>query len=202
MIRLPLLTTLLLLLALPTQAARLELADNLTLLASSRGKASPFERALTLPAGETRLLVRFDSPLDPGSTNESQGRARSAPLLLTLTLPASGTLRLVTPPLPTPQAIRRFAASPAALQLATADGTRPLLATALPRSQDSLLTDYQALLASYDGSASAATALPAVTPVLPAATPGAVPVDPELQRRYLAADEAQRKAFLRWALAL
>ncbi|WES94185.1 hypothetical protein PY368_04670 [Aeromonas hydrophila] len=53
MIRLPLLTTLLLLLALPTQAARLELADNLTLLASSRGKASPFERALTLPAGET-----------------------------------------------------------------------------------------------------------------------------------------------------
>lgn len=185
MIRLPLLTTLLLLLTLPTQAARLELADNLTLLASSRGKASPFERALTLPAGETRLLVRFDSPLDPGSTNESQGRVRSAPLLLTLTLPASGTLRLVTPPLPTPQAIRRFAASPA-----------------LPRSQDSLLTDYQALLARYDGSTSAATALPAVTPVLPAATPGAVPVDPELQRRYLAADEAQRKAFLRWALAL
>lgn len=196
MIRLPLLTTLLLLLALPTQAARLELADNLTLLASSRGKASPFERALTLPAGETRLLVRFDSPLDPGSTNESQGRARSAPLLLTLTLPASGTLRL-----PTPQAIRRFATSPA-LQLATVDGTSPLLATALPRSQDSLLTDYQALLARYDGSASAATALPDVTPVLPAVTPGAVPVDPELQRRYLAADEAQRKAFLRWALAL
>lgn len=200
MIRLPLLTTLLLLLALPTQAARLELADNLTLLASSRGKASPFERALTLPAGETRLLVRFDSPLDPGSTNESQGRVRSAPLLLTLTLPASGTLRLVTPPLPTPQAIRRFAASPA-LQLAP-DGTHPLLTTALPRSQDSLLTDYQALLARYDGSASAATALPAVTPVLPEVTPGAVPVDPELQRRYLAADEAQRKAFLRWALAL
>lgn len=201
MIRPPLLTTLLLLLALPIQAARLELADNLTLLASSRGKASPFERALTLPAGETRLLVRFDSPIDPGSTNESQGRVRSAPLLLTLTLPASGTLRLGTPPLPTPQAIRHFAASPA-LQLATADGTRPLLTTALPRSQDSLLTDYQALLASYDGSASAATALPDVTPVLPAVTPGAVPVDPELQRRYLAADEAQRKAFLRWALAL
>ncbi|WP_429135732.1 DUF2057 domain-containing protein [Aeromonas hydrophila] len=199
MIRLPLLTTLLLLLALPTQAARLELADNLTLLASSRGKASPFERALTLPAGETRLLVRFDSPLDPGSTNESQGRARSAPLLLTL--PASGTLRLVTPPLPTPQAIRRFATSPA-LQLATADGTRPLLATALPRSQDSLLTDYQALLARYDGAASAATSLPTVTPVPHEATPGAVPIDPELQRRYLAADEAQRKAFLRWALAL
>ncbi|MGL6385427.1 hypothetical protein ACSZM4_05100 [Aeromonas caviae] len=73
MIRFPLLTTLLLLLALPTQAARLELADTLVLLASSRGKTSPFERALTLPAGDTRLLVRFDSPLDPGSTNESQG---------------------------------------------------------------------------------------------------------------------------------
>ena len=41
MIRFPLLTTLLLLLALPTQAARLELADNLTLLASSRAKPLP-----------------------------------------------------------------------------------------------------------------------------------------------------------------
>ena len=201
MIRFPLLTTLLLLLALPTQAARLELADNLTLLASSRGQVSPFERALTLPAGDTRLLVRFDSPLDPGSTNESQGRVRSAPLLLTLTLPASGTLKLTTPPLADSRAIRHFATHPN-LRLETPEGSHPLSATTLPRSQDSLLTDYQALLARYDGSASAATALPAVTPVLPAATPGAVPVDPELQRRYLAADEAQRKAFLRWALAL
>lgn len=201
MIRLLFLFILLLPMTLSVQAARLELADTLVLLASSRGQVSPFERALTLPAGETRLLVRFDSPLDPGSTNESQGRVRSAPQLLTLTLPASGTLKLTTPPLADSRAIRHFATHPS-LRLETPDGTRPLLTTALPRSQDSLLTDYQALLARYDGSASAATALPAVTPVLPAATPGAVPVDPELQRRYLAADEAQRKAFLRWALAL
>lgn len=201
MIRLLFLFILLLPMTLSVQAARLELADTLVLLASSRGQVSPFERALTLPAGDTRLLVRFDSPLDPGSTNESQGRVRSAPLLLTLTLPASGTLKLTTPPLADSRAIRHFATHPS-LRLETPDGTRPLLTTALPGSQDSLLTDYQALLARYDGSASAATALPAVTPVLPAATPGAVPVDPELQRRYLAADEAQRKAFLRWALAL
>ena len=201
MIRLPLLTTLLLLLALPTQAARLELADNLTLLASSRGKASPFERALTLPAGDTRLLVRFDSPLDPGSTNESQGRVRSAPLLLTLTLPASGTLKLTTPPLADSRAIRHFATHPN-LRLETPEGSHPLSATTLPRSQDSLMTDYQALLARYDAPARAAITPPPATLAQPATTPGAVPVDPELQRRYLAADEAQRKAFLRWALAL
>ncbi|MFM4961912.1 DUF2057 domain-containing protein [Aeromonas caviae] len=199
MIRLPLLTTLLLLLALPTQAARLELADNLTLLASSRGKASPFERALTLPAGDTRLLVRFDSPLDPGSTNESQGRVRSAPLLLTL--PASGTLKLTTPPLADSRAIRHFATHPN-LRLETPEGSHPLSATTLPRSQDSLMTDYQALLARYDAPARAAITPPPATLAQPATTPGAVPVDPELQRRYLAADEAQRKAFLRWALAL
>ncbi|MFM5783048.1 DUF2057 domain-containing protein [Aeromonas caviae] len=201
MIRFPLLTTLLLLLALPTQAARLELADNLTLLASSRGKTSPFERALTLPAGETRLLVRFDSPLDPGSTNESQGRVRSAPQLLTLTLPASGTLKLTTPPLADSRAIRHFATHPN-LRLETPEGSHPLSATTLPRSQDSLMTDYQALLARYDAPARAAITPPPATLAQPATTPGAVPVDPELQRRYLAADEAQRKAFLRWALAL
>ena len=201
MIRFPLLTTLLLLLALPTQAARLELADNLTLLASSRGQVSPFERALTLPAGDTRLLVRFDSPLDPGSTNESQGRVRSAPLLLTLTLPASGTLKLTTPPLADSRAIRHFATHPN-LRLETPEGSHPLSATTLPRSQDSLMTDYQALLARYDAPARAAITPPPATLTQPAATPGAVPVDPELQRCYLAADEAQRKAFLRWALAL
>lgn len=199
MIRFPLLTTLLLLLALPTQAARLELADNLTLLASSRGQVSPFERALTLPAGDTRLLVRFDSPLDPGSTNESQGRVRSAPLLLTL--PASGTLKLTTPPLADSRAIRHFATHPN-LRLETPEGSHPLSATTLPRSQDSLMTDYQALLARYDAPARAAITPPPATLAQPATTPGAVPVDPELQRRYLAADEAQRKAFLRWALAL
>lgn len=201
MIRLLFLFILLLPMTLSVQAARLELADTLVLLASSRGQVSPFERALTLPAGDTRLLVRFDSPLDPGSTNESQGRVRSAPLLLTLTLPASGTLRLVTPPLPTPQAIRHFATHPS-LRLETPEGSHPLTATTLPRSQDSLMTDYQALLARYDAPARAAITPPPATLVQPATTPGAVPVDPELQRRYLAADEAQRKAFLRWALAL
>lgn len=201
MIRLLFLFILLLPMTLSVQAARLELADTLVLLASSRGQASPFERALTLPAGETRLLVRFDSPLDPGSTNESQGRVRSAPQLLTLTLPASGTLRLVTPLLPTPQAIRHFATHPS-LRLETPEGSHPLTVTTLPRSQDSLMTDYQALLARYDAPARAAITPPPATLVQPTATPGAEPVDPELQRRYLAADEAQRKAFLRWALAL
>ncbi|MEZ6934731.1 DUF2057 family protein [Aeromonas sp. S19(2024)] len=201
MIRLLFLFILLLPMTLSVQAARLELADTLVLLASSRGQVSPFERALTLPAGDTRLLVRFDSPLDPGSTNESQGRVRSAPLLLTLTLPASGTLKLTTPPLAGSRAIRHFATHPS-LRLETPEGSHPLSATTLPRSQDSLMTDYQALLARYDAPARAAITPPPATLAQPATTPGAVPVDPELQRRYLAADEAQRKAFLRWALAL
>ncbi|MGY3893422.1 DUF2057 family protein [Aeromonas enterica] len=185
-----------LLLSVPVQAARLELADNLTLLASPQGKPSAFTRAIDLPAGETRLLVRFDSPSDPRSTNESQGRVTSAPLLVTLQIPSQGSLQLTTPVLTNPQAIRRFAASPT-LQLATPDGTHPLLATVLPRSQDSLLTDYQALLARYDGSVGET-----IAPQPATASHDAVPVDPELQRRYLAADAAQRKAFLRWALAL
>ncbi|MGL4507837.1 MAG: DUF2057 family protein, partial [Aeromonas sobria] len=73
-----------LLLSVPVQAARLELADNLTLLTSPQSKPSAFTRAIDLPAGEARLLVRFDSPSDPRSTNESQGRVTSAPLLVTL----------------------------------------------------------------------------------------------------------------------
>ncbi|MGL5333539.1 MAG: DUF2057 domain-containing protein, partial [Aeromonas veronii] len=51
-----------LLLSAPVQAAQLELADNLTLLASPQGKPSAFTRTIDLPTGEIRLLVRFDSP--------------------------------------------------------------------------------------------------------------------------------------------
>ncbi|PJG58140.1 DUF2057 family protein [Aeromonas cavernicola] len=210
----PLLT---LLLSLPSQAAQLELADNLTLLASSQGKPSAFSRVLDLPAGETKLLVRFDSPSDPNSTNESPGRITSAPLLVTIKAPAQGTLRLVTPALATAPAIRQFAVQPTLL-LTNMDGSaQPLTQQVLPRNQDTLRTDYQALLASYQAPAPSNLTPPTVTRQQPSATPPRVATeepavqapamsveqaDAELRRLYLAADEARRKAFIRWALDL
>lgn len=192
-----------LLLALPAQATRLELADNLTLLASPQGKPSAFTRAIDLPAGETRLLVRFDSPSDPRSTNESQGRITSAPLLVAFEVPSQGTLRLTTPALTSTPAIRQFAAHPA-LRLGTPAGNHPLPVQVLPRSQDNLLTDYQALLASHGATANPA---PLATTPESAATHHPSALTPEqadatLRELYLAADAKRRKAFIRWALDL
>ena len=153
-------------------------------------------------AGHLRISLdmhQFEQPMTVSL--QSMGLISLILLLLTLTLPASGTLKLTTPPLADSRAIRHFATHPN-LRLETPEGSHPLSATTLPRSQDSLMTDYQALLARYDAPARAAITPPPATLAQPATTPGAVPVDPELQRRYLAADEAQRKAFLRWALAL
>ena len=156
MIRFPLLTTLLLLLALPTQAARLSWQTTSPCWphpgARSPLRASAHPARWRHPAAGT-----FRQPLDPGSTNESQGRVHSAPLLLTLTLPASGTLKLTTPPLADSRAIRHFATHPnlrfETPRVATPVGNHP------PRSQDSLMTDYQALLARYDAPARARPSL-------------------------------------------
>jgi uncharacterized protein YccT (UPF0319 family) len=193
-----------LLLSVPVQAARLELADNLTLLASPQGKSSAFTRAIDLPAGEARLLVRFDSPSDPRTTNESQGRVTSAPLLLTLTVPSQGTLQLTTPVLISPSAIRQFAANPALLVSDGKGESQPLALQALPRSQDGMSTDYQALLASHTPTASP-TQISAAQASTTTHTPSALTpeqADAALRELYLAADAKQRKAFIRWALDL
>lgn len=193
-----------LLLSVPVQAARLELADNLTLLASPQGKSSAFTRAIDLPAGEARLLVRFDSPSDPRTTNESQGRVTSAPLLLTLTAPSQGTLQLTTPVLISPSAIRQFAANPALLVSDGKGESQPLALQALPRSQDGMSTDYQALLASHTPTASP-TQISAAQASTTTHTPSALTpeqADAALRELYLAADAKQRKAFIRWALDL
>lgn len=193
-----------LLLSVPVQAARLELADNLTLLASPQGKSSAFTRAIDLPAGEARLLVRFDSPSDPRTTNESQGRVTSAPLLLTLTVPSQGTLQLTTPVLISPSAIRQFAANPALLVSDGKGESQPLALQALPRSQDGMSTDYQALLASHTPTASP-TQISAAQASTTTHTPSALTpeqADAALRELYLAADAKRRKAFIRWALDL
>lgn len=193
-----------LLLSVPVQAARLELADNLTLLASPQGKSSAFTRAIDLPAGEARLLVRFDSPSDPRTTNESQGRVTSAPLLLILTVPSQGTLQLTTPVLTSPSSIRQFAANPALLVSDGKGESQPLALQALPRSQDGMSTDYQALLASHTPTASP-TQISAAQASTTAHTPSALTpeqADAALRELYLAADAKRRKAFIRWALDL
>ncbi len=193
-----------LLLGMPVQAARLELADNLTLLASPHGKPSAFTRAINLPAGEARLLVRFDSPSDPRSTNESQGRVTSAPLLLTLTAPSQGTFQLTTPVLTSPSAIRQLAASPALLLSDDKGTSQPMALQALPRSQDGLGTDYQTLLASHTPTASPAS----ITSAQPSTTIHTTSdltselADATLRELYLAADAKRRKAFILWALDL
>lgn len=193
-----------LLLSVPVQAAQLELADNLTLLASPQGKPSAFTRAIDLPAGEARLLVRFDSPSDPRSTNESQGRVTSAPLLVTLSIPSKGSLQLTTPVLTSPSAIRQFAANPALLVSDGKGASQPLALQALPRSQDGLSTDYQALLASHTPTASPAS----ITSAQPSTTAHTTSdltseqADATLRELYLTADAQRRKAFIRWALDL
>ncbi len=193
-----------LLLNMPVQAARLELPDNLTLLASPHGKPSAFTRAIDLPAGEARLLVRFDSPSDPRSTNESQGRVTSAPLLLTLTASSQGTLQLTTPMLTSPSSIRQFAANPALLVSDGKGESQPLALQVLPRNQDGLSTDYQALLASHTPTASPAPIFAAQPSTTAHTTSDLTPeqADATLRELYLTADAQRRKAFIRWALDL
>lgn len=188
-------------------AANLILPDNLSLLASDRGEPSKLKHTLDMPAGERHLLVRFDSPSDPHSANESQGRVTSAPLLITLNATSDGKLYLQTPALDTVAQVRDFARHPM-LTLKDAQGTNvPFTLRKLPGSA-SLFTDYEALLAAE---------MSVTDQPLPTPTASGAPINPKtihaselspaqadalMRDLYRQADDSSRKAFMRWALDL
>lgn len=184
-------------------ATTLTLADNLALLATQMASPTTFEQTLPLPESDTHLLVRFDSPRDPRSANESQGRITSSPLLLTLNGKERGQLRLSTPPLDTPQAVRDFARTPRLL-LQDEQG-QPVPFTLRPLKGGTLFTDYQALLAAElapQPSWSARPAAPVTASQLPAGALNQEQADKLLRTLYQQADGERRKSFMRWALDL
>ena len=175
-----------------SQAAILRVGENLNVLAARHAQVNPLSKWITINAGEQALIVRFDAPANPGSPNESQGRVSSASWLLTFTVPQYGEAVLTTD-LPRTENEARKAAENPRFVLSKADGTAiPLTARKLDIPQRTLLTDFSQYL-----------------PEVAVAPPPDTANHPEqhaslgqLQREFLQLDASQRKAFLRWALAL
>lgn len=75
----------------------LDLDENIVVLAAKDSKLSLFSKSLTLPDGEQKLVIKFDSSVNPESVNQGKGRMTSAPYIFTFNYSGREKLILTTP---------------------------------------------------------------------------------------------------------
>lgn len=184
-------------------APKLSVGDNLTVLAAKSADVSIFSDDIALKDGEQKVVVKYDSPENPSSTNQSNGRITSKPYLLTFNATGDEKIELTTKVAADTSEVRALAKDP--VFILTVKGKAvpfehaPLVRTS---SFGSISTSWDSVVNGEAKPAVAAVA-PAVAPVAASSAPSAQAESntmKAMQDLYLQSNAQQRKAFLKWAL--
>jgi hypothetical protein len=191
-------------------APHLIVGNNLTVLAAKSADVSIFSDKVTLKEGEQKVVVKYDSPENPSSTNQSNGRITSKPWLLTFNASGDEEITLSIKQATDTSEVRALAKAPV-FSLTDNGKAVPFTPTPLVRQSafGSISTSWDSVV---NGEATPAAVAVAAVPVV-AATPVTAPAPAvaangqssaerfkAMQQLYLQSDAAQRKAFLKWAL--
>jgi Uncharacterized protein conserved in bacteria len=174
-------------------APHLSVGENLVVLAAKSADVSIFSDNIALKEGEQKVVVKYDSPENPSSTNQSNGRVTSKAYLLTFKAAGDEVIELTTPAAADTAEVRALAKDP--VFKLTANGS----AVKFERSALIQSGGLGALTTSWDsvvnGDKAAAPAAPTAS-----AVQGESDSLKAMQKLYLQSDATQRKAFLKWAL--
>lgn len=180
-------------------APTLSVGDNLTVLAAKSAEVSIFTDNIALKDGEQKVVVKYDSPENPSSTNQSNGRVTSKPYLLTFSATGDEKIELTTQAAVDTSEVRALAKDP--VFILTVNGKAvPFSHSPLIRSSafGSITTSWNAVVNGDSAPAAAKVVAPA------AAASGKAQTESEtmqtMQKLYLQSDAKQRKAFLKWTL--
>lgn len=171
-------------------APHLSVGDNLTVLAAKAADVSIFSDDIALKDGEQKVVVKYDSPENPSSTNQSNGRVTSKPYLLTFNATGDENVTLKVKAAADTAEVRALAKDPA-FMLTVNGKAVPFTRSALEQTGafGSLTTSWNSVV---NGEATAATAASSVQTESDKMK--------AMQQLYLQSDAQQRKAFLKWAL--
>ncbi|TDN46069.1 DUF2057 family protein [Scandinavium goeteborgense] len=180
----------------------LSVGDNLTVLAAKSADMSIFSDSIALQDGEQKIVVKYDSPENPSSTNQSNGRITSIPYLLTFKASGDETITLTTREAADISDVRSLAKDPEFTLTVNGKAvsfTRsPLIRTS---RFGSLSTSWDSVV-NGDGKSSPAAAAIITAPGVVEAT--SIQAGSEtmktMQKLYLQSDAKQRKTFLKWAM--
>lgn len=172
-------------------APHLSVGDNLTVLAAKSADVSIFSDDIALKDGTQRVVVKYDSPENPSSTNQSNGRVTSKPYLLTFNATGDEKIELTTKAAVDTSEVRALAKEPVFI-LTKKGKAVPFSQSPLIRTStfSSVATSWESVVNGDSASAPAATG----TAQTESGTMQA------MQKLYLQSSPEQRKAFLKWAL--
>lgn len=177
-------------------APQLTVGDNLTVLAAKSADVSIFSDNIALKDGEQKVVVKYDSPENPSSTNQSNGRVTSKPYLLTFNATGDEKIELMTKVATDTAEVRALAKEPVFILTVNGEAV-PFKHSPLIRS-----SAFGSISTSWDSVVNGDPAPVAPPVVAPVATSGQAESDTmkAMQKLYLQSDAKQRKAFLKWAL--
>ncbi|EBP3211293.1 DUF2057 domain-containing protein [Salmonella enterica subsp. indica] len=178
-------------------APHLFIGDNVSVLAARSAKVSIFSKDVMLTDGTQKMVVKFDSPVNPESVNNNRGRVTSNPYILSFNASGNTDIQLSTgKPLDEKEA--SLMAQKPVFTLTAGGKPVPFDIKILDRDSITVFTDLSAIV-NDDG-----TMIPSQAR---ATAPEATSISShdqlsQLQQLYLKADDSQKKAFLKWALNL
>lgn len=178
-------------------APHLFIGDNVSVLAARSAKASIFSKDVALTDGTQKMVVKFDSPVNPESVNNNRGRVTSNPYILSFNASGNIDIQLSTgKPLDEKEA--SLMAQKPVFTLTAGGKPVPFDIKILDRDSLTVFTDLSAIV-NDDG-----TIIPSPAR---STSPEATSISSydqlsQLQQLYLKADDSQKKAFLKWALNL
>lgn len=177
-------------------APHLFIGDNVSVLAARSTRVSIFSQDVTLPEGAQKMIVKFDSPVNPESVNNNRGRITSNPYIISFMASGNEDIHLSAgKPLDEKEA-KRMAQHP--VFTVTAGGKPiPFNIRVLDRDSITVFTDLSAMVNENSSAVPPASKTP--VPATGTAPEGRLST---LQQLYLNADDSQKKTFLKWALNL
>lgn len=164
----------------------LELGENVVVLAAKDAKVSMFSRSIALPDGDQKLVIKFDSSVNPESVNQGKGRITSAPYILSFRHGDSEKVTLSTPKVTDEKEAKKQAEAPQFTLFAN-DKAVPFMLKKIDPESINIFSDFRALLTGNDDE---------ITDIKQE-EPDAVN---QLKTAYIALSDKQKLSFMKWLL--
>lgn len=123
----------------------MQIGDNVVVMAAKAAKVSMFSKQVALADGEQKLVIKFDSPINPESVNQGKGRITSAFYLLTFHYSGNEPLMLTAGNVSNEREAKREALNPH-FSLMAGNRAVPFTREKIDKEGVTLFTDFNALL--------------------------------------------------------
>lgn len=169
-----------------TASIDLVLGENVVALAAKDAKVSMFSKNIQLPEGKQRLVVKFDSPVNPESVNQGKGRITSALYLISFHYAGNEKLLLTTDNVTDERQARQEALNPHFRLMANRVPVK-FERVKIEKDDVNIFTDYKMLLEKES--------------IENVASPqGDSNVVEQLKRSFLSLNDKQKITFMKWLL--